>query len=64
MNNTTTKHLEVTMSNKNKWTEKDLAIAFNCGKIYEKSLFPSVGQLEVIHYLNNLEKEGNHEQAN
>ena len=49
------------MEKKKKYTENDLAIAFTCGKIYEKSLFPSVGQLEVIHYLNNLEKEGNNE---
>lgn len=40
----------------------DKDIAFTCGKIYEKSLFPSVGQLEIIHYLNNLMKEGDNEQ--
>lgn len=49
------------MEKKEKYSENHLAIAFTCGKIYEKSLFPSVGQLEVIHYLNNLMKEGNNE---
>jgi hypothetical protein len=48
------------MEKKEKYTDNDLAIAFTCGKIYEKSLFPSVGQLEVIHYLNSIsEKECN-----
>lgn len=49
------------MEKKEKYSENHLTIAFTCGKIYEKSLFPSVGQLEVIHYLNNLMKESNNE---
>ena len=49
------------MKKKQKYTENDLAISFTCGKIYEKSLFPSVGQLEVIHYLNKLMKGGENE---
>ena len=36
---------------KKKYSEGDLAIAFTCGKIYESSMFPTVGQIKVLDYL-------------
>ena len=36
---------------KKKYSEGDLAIAFTCGKIYERCMFPSVGQIKVLDYL-------------
>jgi hypothetical protein len=36
---------------KKKYTEGDLTIAFTCGKIYESSMFPTVGQIKVLDYL-------------
>ena len=36
---------------KKKYTDGELAIAFTCGKIYESSTFPSVGQIKVLDYL-------------
>jgi len=39
---------------KNKYTNGDLAIAFTCGKIYERCMFPSVGQIKVLDYLKSI----------
>jgi hypothetical protein len=39
---------------KKKYTDGELAIAFTCGKIYESSMFPSVGQIKVLDYLKSI----------